>query len=73
MGPEFIIQHVITKNGGWADKEAIGEDEKKGARRLPDEGLPTVKLQIIEHLTKDVHDPDSKRLLETIYHYQKVN
>jgi len=45
------------------------QDDKKKARGLPDEGLPVPKPEIVEHLEKDVHDPDSGKLLGTIRDY----
>eukprot|EP00802_Teleaulax_amphioxeia_P001651 Tamp_01653.p1 GENE.Tamp_01653~~Tamp_01653.p1 ORF type:complete len:581 (-),score=119.93 Tamp_01653:3198-4940(-) len=70
MGPDFVIQHVIAAQGGaWFDIEEETEDDKKKARGLPDEGLPVPKPEIVEHLEKDVHDPDSGKLLGTIRDY----
>ncbi len=45
------------------------QDDKKKARGMPDEGLPVPKPEIVEHLEKDVYDPDSGRLLGTIRDY----
>ena len=72
MGPDFIIQHVIAAQGGeWYTKGEEPEDEDAAARRLPDEGLPMVKPEIIQHLEGDTYDPESGRLVETIRSYEK--
>jgi soluble cytochrome b562 len=45
------------------------QDADKKKQLLPDEGLPMVKPEIVEHLEKDVHDPDSQKLLGTVRDY----
>ena len=65
MGPDFVIQRVIAAEGGeWAEK--IEGDTAKNAGSKPDQGLPSVKPSIVQHLEKDLHDPTSAEVLATI-------
>ena len=53
-------------DAGAGTEEVAARDEGK-----PDEGLPAIKGPIVEHLEKDVNDPNSAEALETIRLFEK--
>jgi soluble cytochrome b562 len=63
-------QHMHTGKRARARMHMQDADKDKQKKTLlPDEGLPMVKPEIVKHLEKDVHDPDSQKLLGTIRDY----